>query len=163
ELDAVGVLDPDRELGQRERFQVEPGRAERGVVVDGGDVVVHVPHGVDDELPVLVLNHSPSSSFESPEATRSATLSPITLNTASSTKGVGADSRAYGDGARPTSSSPFSSRTGIPGAGMSAGRCLPNRSVAMTPTSVIPYMLPSVAPYRSVKRCTTSARTSSPP
>ena len=33
----------------------------------------------------------------------------------------------------------------------------------MTPTSVIPYMLPSGTPYRSVKARATAAGTSSPP
>ena len=34
----------------------------------------------------------------------------------------------------------------MPGAGITAGRCRPNRSVAMTPASVIPYMLPRRTP-----------------
>ena len=59
---------------------------------------------------------------------------------------VGSDNPTYGEAGIPTSSSPFSSRTVMPGAGSTAGRLAPNRSVAMTPTSVMPYMLPSRMP-----------------
>ena len=42
EAHAELVLDPYRQVGQRQRLQVDPGRAEGGVVVDALDVVVHV-------------------------------------------------------------------------------------------------------------------------
>src|SRR5918998_639608 len=65
---------------------------------------------------------------------------------------LGSDWPMYGDCGISMTISPSSSRTFIPGAGMSDGRCSPNRSVAMTPSSVMPYMLPSGTPYRLVKR-----------
>ena len=46
----------------------------------------------------------------------------------------------------------------MPGPGAIAGRWLPCRSVPITPTSVIPYMLPSGTPYRSVNACATAGR-----
>ncbi|RAO48293.1 hypothetical protein ONO86_02771 [Micromonospora noduli] len=76
---------------------------------------------------------------------------------------VGSLSPTYGDAGQDTHSSPPDSRTWIPGAGAIDGRCDPYRSVPITPTSVIPYMLPSGTPYRSVNARATAAGTSSPP
>ena len=76
---------------------------------------------------------------------------------------VGSDRPRYGDSGRRTCSSPSTARTSIPGAGRIAGRCSPYRSVPITPTSVIPYMFPSGAPYFSSKDRDTAAGTSSPP
>jgi len=54
ELHAETVFHPHGEFGKGERFQVGAGRAERGVVVDTVDAVVHVRQRIEHELADLI-------------------------------------------------------------------------------------------------------------